>query len=82
MNTYYSYGVAQTEPDSDIFTTGDAWIRFYGIAETWPWATGEWVSSTGRWRAVQYTADLDGVYMAESFHQIDAVSTYLTAEYY
>ena len=36
----------------------------------------------GRCVAVQSAADLDGVYMAESFHQIDFVSTYLTAEYY
>ncbi len=82
LNTYYGYGVAQTEPISSSYSTIGARIRFYGIAEVRNWAYGSWNSSTGRWEAVQYPADLDGVYMAESFHQIDAISTYLTAEYY
>ena len=82
LNTYSGYGVAKTEPLSASFTSADARIRFYGSAEVWPWAYGSWEIEDGRCVAVQYTADLDGVYMAESFHQIDIVTTYLTAEYY
>ena len=81
-NVYSGYGVAKTEPLSASFTSADARIRFYGSAEVWPWAYGSWEIEDGRCVAVQYTADLDGLYMAESFHQIDIVTTYLTAEYY
>lgn len=81
LNTYSYYGTAKTEPTTSYYSA-DARIRFYGIAEVWPWAYGSWELEDGKCVAVQYTADLDGVYMAESFHQINSVSTYLTAEYY